>query len=214
MNPKINLYNEDCIPALKGMEDNAYDLAICDVPYGIDVNMNAGQRKDKRGNYTKKDWDSIPSKEYYDELLRVSKNQIIWGINYLFPNAPLNKGRIFWYKNNGSGNDFSDGELASHSFHDRIIYYKYTWSGAVREIHERGVKRIHPTQKPVQLYKWLLKNYAKEGDRILDTHAGSFSIGIACYDMKFDLEAYEIDVDYFDAAMKRFNQHKAQLTIF
>ena len=202
----IRIYNEDCLPALKKMQDNQFDLAICDPPYGIRINHNMGRRKnDKNSNYKKVNWDNdIPNENYFKELFRVSKNQIIWGANYF--NMPPTKSFIIWRKPHISEQmSFSMCEYAYSSFD---ITAKI-WSGISNE-----KDRIHPTQKPVALYKWLLKNYAKEGDKILDTHLGSGSIAIACWDMGFDLTAYEIDKEYFDNACKRLENHKKQLQLF
>jgi len=208
--PNINLYLGDNMDAMRSMPDNAYDLAIVDPPYGIKINMNMGRRAGKRKIHQEKDWDNgIPEEEYFDELFRVSKNQIIWGGNY-FP-LPLTKSWIFWDKEVPDGVSFADGELAWTSFDKTLVKTRIRYSG-FRGLDNGG--KIHPTQKPIKLYEWLLKNYAKPGDKILDTHLGSGSIGIACHDMGFDLDAWEIDEDYYNAALKRYNNHVAQLTLF
>jgi len=192
-------------------EDNHFDLAIVDPPYGIDVTkmtLGNGKKKINRGT---SDWDSkTPRKEYFNELRRVSKNQIIWGANYMTENLPPSMGWVYWDKGTGS-NDFSDGELAYTSFDRALRAYKVSWVGANAN---NGTPRIHPTEKPVKLYEWLLMNYAKEGDKILDTHLGSGSIAIACHNLKFDLTACELDKDYYEAALKRLKIHEQQLTIF
>lgn len=206
----VQLHNSDCLEAMRQMPDKAFDLAIVDPPYGIEINMNMGRRKGKKQTHTPKTWDDgIPTDEYFDELFRVSKFQIIWGGNY-FP-LPLTKSWIFWDKQVPEGVDFADGELAWTSGDKTLIKVTIPYSGFRGSDH--GGK-IHPTQKPVKLYKWLLHNYAKSGDRILDTHLGSGSIAIACHDMGFDLEAYEIDKDYYDAACKRLKNHQLQQTLF
>lgn len=211
---KLIITNEDCMELLKRTPDNYYELSIVDPPYGIDVNMNAGRRKGEKKRYKDKDWDKgIPTPEYFKELQRVSKNQIVWGSNY-FDGLLWSSGRISWFKNVGPDNDYSDCELAMSSFNNKVINVKVDWSGFIMPANERGTKRIHPTQKPIQLYEWLLMNYAKEGDKILDTHLGSGSIALACHNLKFDLTACELDKDYFDAAMKRINKHKQQLRMF
>lgn len=195
--------------------DNYFDLAIVDPPYGI------GEGKKNRGmgtaamagNYTIKDWDSeTPTKEYFNELFRVSKNQIIWGANYMTENLPKSMGWIFWDKD--SSGDFSDGELAFTSFERALKKIKITWMGMRQPDMKNKEVRIHPTQKPVKLYDWILQNYAKEGDKILDTHLGSGSIAIACHDYGFDLTACELDKEYFDKAMIRINNHISQAKLF
>jgi len=217
--PEINIYNEDCLPAMLKMKDNQFDLAIVDPPYGLgDMSHGWGTKvKHKRVKWN----NEIPGPEYFKELYRISKHQIIWGCNYFGSNI-IHKGRIVHYKDptNGPMNKIlSPCDLASQSFNNRIDYFRYRWSGNVQgskiNWNNSGPDaRIHPTQKPISLYKWLLTNYAKQGDKILDTHLGSGSIAIACYDLGFDLDAYEIDKDYYDAAIKRFNTHKAQLKLF
>ena len=202
----INLNLGDCLEAMKAMPDNAYDLAIVDPPYGINVNkMTLGSGKYKNEG---KSWDSeTPPQDYFDELFRVSKNQIIWGANYMIDKIQRpSMGWVYWDKQNGSS-DFSDGELAFTSFNRALRSFRYHLS-------KDRSQRFHPTQKPIQLYEWLLDNYAKEGDRILDTHLGSGSIAIACHNRGFSLDAWEIDAEYHAAAVKRYEQHIAQLTLF
>jgi len=202
----INLNLGDCLEAMKSMPDNAYDLAIVDPPYGINVNkMTLGSGKYKNEG---KSWDSeTPPQDYFDELFRVSKNQIIWGANYMIDKIQRpSMGWVYWDKQNGSS-DFSDGELAFTSFNRALRSFRYHLS-------KDRSQRFHPTQKPIQLYEWLLDNYAKEGDRILDTHLGSGSISIACHNRHFSLDAWEIDAEYHTAAVKRYEQHIAQLTLF
>lgn len=188
--------------------DNHFELAIVDPPYGISINANMGRKKGKPKKHRDVKWDDeIPSDEYFEEMIRVSRNQIVWGGNY-FPflwKSPC-KHFIFWDKLIPPDLSFSDGELAWTSFNMAIKKY-VKWNRG-------GVSKIHPTQKPVALYKWLLMNYAKEGDKILDTHLGSGSIAIACYDLGFDLTACELDKDYYEAAMKRIKNHTDQITIF
>ena len=199
----INLYNRDCMEALKEFKDNQFDLAIVDPPYGI--KMHGGTRQYNK--YVNKDWDNeIPKKEYFDELQRVSKNQIIWGGNYMTEFLYPSRCWLIWDKTI-HGNTFADGEAAWTSFNQNLRIYP------LNICHNQG-KRFHPTQKPIKLYEWLLMNYAKEGDKILDTHLGSGSIAIACHNLGFDLEGYELDKEYFEAASKRLKQHQQQLTIF
>jgi len=210
----MKITNEDNMELMARYEDNYFDLAIVDPPYGIDINMNAGLRKGQNKKYKVKDWDKkIPSPEYFIQLQRVSKNQIVWGCNY-FDGLLWSSGRISWFKNVGANNDYSDCELAMSSFNQKVTNVKVDWSGFIMPSNERGSKRIHPTQKPIQLYEWILMNYAKEGDKILDTHLGSGSIAIACHNLGFDLTACELDKDYYKAAIKRLEQHKAQQRLF
>ena len=216
---QISIYNEDCLQALKAMADNQFDLAIVDPPYGIgmDGTIGIGIGKEKgftrKKEYTKKNWDKeVPSQEYFDELFRVSKNQIVWGANYFTKQLPVIKNYIFWHKKGQSVDDkFNDGEMAFASL-GRTRMVDIWWNGV--GVINSGENKIHPTQKPVKLYKWLLENYAKKDWKILDTHLGSGSIAIACWDMGYDLTAYEVDNEYFDNACKRLETHKAQLTLW
>ncbi len=199
---------------MRKMADNQYSLAIVDPPYGIGDFSKVGdanfykQRSDKK--YGKINWnDNGPGQEYFDELYRISTNQIIWGANY-FRKYIKDTGVIVWDKNNASSR-WSKVEIASNSTSGINNIFKFTWNGFIRD---EKTERIHPTQKPVALYKWLLKNYAKPGDTILDTHGGSMSIAIACWDAGYDLDAYEIDKDYFEAGKKRLENHKAQLQLY
>lgn len=205
------IHNQDCLEAMKLMKDNQFDLAIVDPPYGIDVTkmtLGNGKKKINRGT---SDWDSsIPTKDYWDNLFRVSKNQIVWGANYMTTYLPPSMGWIYWDKGTGA-NDFSDGELAFSSFNRALRSYKVSWVGANAN---NGTPRIHPTEKPIRLYEWLLMNYAKEGDKILDTHLGSGSIAIACHNLGYDLTGYELDKEYYDNAIKRIKEHQAQTRIF
>ncbi len=183
--------------------DKYFDLAIVDPEYAIDINMNIGLKKGQRKRHIQKQWDKIPPPYlYFTELQRISINQIIWGGNYF--ELPANKHFIFWNKLNPDGMSFSDGEYAWTSFNKANRMFTF------RNI--TGDK-IHPTQKPVQLYKWLLKNYAKSTDKIIDTHLGSGSSAIAAYDFGCDFVGCEIDKEYYDAAVKRFENHKLQQTI-
>jgi len=200
-------------------DDNHFELAIVDPPYGINI-TNQSQGKGggvaKKIEYKKTNWDKIaPNQTYFKKLKRVSKNQIIWGANYFIENIPKSNSScwIVWDKENGQ-NDFADCELAYTNFKTSVRKFKFRWAGMLQENMKNKEIRIHPTQKPVSLYEWLLMNYAKEGDKILDTHLGSGSIAIACHNLGFDLTACEIDKDYFDAAMKRLEQHKAQQRLF
>ena len=206
----INITNEDNMDLMSRYNDNHFNLAIVDPPYGIDaakMTMGRGSRNDT-GKNKKKNWDNDkPKKEYWSELFRVSKNQIIWGANYFTNFLPPSMGWIYWDKLKGI-NDFSDGELAFSSFNRALRHYN-------KRVIDKTVdrNRIHPTQKPVALYEWILMNYAKEGDKILDTHLGSGSIAIACHNLGYDLTACELDKEYYDAAIKRLQEHTAQLRI-
>ena len=204
---KIAVYNCDCMDLLKQTPDNYYELSIVDPPYGINVTkmtLGNGKKKINRGN---SDWDSkTPDLKYFKELRRVSKNQVIWGANYMTENLPPSMGWIYWDKGTGL-NDFSDGELAYTSFNRALRSYKVGWVGANAKDKDG---RFHPTQKPVKLYEWILINYAKEGDKILDTHRGSASLDIACDNLGFDLVTCELDTNYFNDGNKRLKQHQQQ----
>ena len=203
----IKLYNMDCMEGMKDYPDKYFGLAIVDPPYGI--GEDGGKFRDRKGGghrvLEKKSWDSqAPNLEYFKELKRVCVNQVIWGANHfagVFDSS--SSGWIYW--NKLMGGDFSDGELAYTSFNKALKSFTYC--------NKRG-GAIHPTQKPIKLYEWLLKNYAKEGDKILDTHLGSGSIAIACHNMGFDLIGYEIDKEYYEGAVKRLNEHKKQMQLF
>ena len=205
----MNITNECNMKLMSRYEDNYFDLAIVDPPYGIDVNVNMGRRKgDKKSDYHKFAGNdkSIPSKSYFDELFRVSKEQIIWGGNYMTDYLYPSPCWLLWDKGFSEEVTFAQYELAWASF--KTSAKKYDYNAA------KNRNRIHPTQKPVKLYEWLLMNYAKEGDKILDTHLGSGSIAIACHNLGYDLTACELDKDYYEAAIKRIERHKQQLTMF
>lgn len=219
MRAEINLYNEDCLQAMKAMRDKQFDLAIVDPPYGIGmdgtVGIGIGKKKGftRKKHYEQKNWDkALPSQEYFDELFRISKNQIVWGANYFTKQLPVIKNYIFWHKKGQSVDDkFNDGEMAYVSL-GRTRMIDIWWNGV--GVINSGETKIHPTQKPVKLYKWLLDTYAKSGDKIFDSHLGSGSIAVACWDMGFDLTAYEIDKEYYDKACKRFEQHSKQMQLW
>ena len=218
----INITNEDNMELMSRYEDNHFDLAIVDPPYGInkDGGKIGGAGKNFIGKlvepkqYKKKDWDKeSPKKEYFDELIRVSKNQIIFGANHFISKIPYNSSCwIIWDKENFG--KFADCELAWTSFKSAVKLFKFKWAGFLQGYGTANKEfRIHPTQKPVRLYEWILMNYAKEGNKILDTHLGSGSIAIACHNLGYDLTACELDKEYYDAAIKRLNEHTAQLRI-
>ena len=212
----INLYQRDCLEAMKEMPDNAYDLAIVDPPYGIGagskgfINRNT-LNKNAEKFYRNNDWDKVrPTKEYFDELRRVSKTQIIWGGNYFVDFLKPARCYIVWDKKTGE-NSYADCEIALTNIDGNAKIFTKFWLGAHAN---NGTPRIHPTEKPVRLYEWLLDNYAKEGDRILDTHLGSGSIALACHNRGYSIDAYEIDEEYYNAAADRLRIHQSQLTIF
>ena len=206
----MNITNECNMELMARYEDNYFDLAIVDPPYGIGAGSNKfinGTSKTKKDYYRDNDWDIAPKKEYFTELQRVSKNQIIWGGNYFVEHLQNFRCFIFWDKTI-HGNSYADGEMAWTSFDKVARYYRKN----IAQVTSEG--RMHPTQKPVTLYEFVLMNYAKEGDKILDTHLGSGSIAIACHNLKYDLTACELDKEYYEAAMKRIEKHKQQLTMF
>ena len=220
--PKSEVFNIDNMEFMMGCKDNHFDLAIVDPPYGINHSTIAGKQSGKKyGNaasaksvYTTKDWDkNPPQSEYFEQLFRISKNQIVWGANHFISLMPFDASCwIVWDKVNGD-NNFADCELAWTSFDSSVRKFSYTWNGMIQENMKNKEIRIHPTQKPVALYTWLLQKYAKEGDTILDTHLGSGSSRIACWDMKFDFTGIELDKEYFDASVKRFNEHKKHIRL-
>lgn len=198
-------YNMDCMEGMAQFPDKFFELAIVDPPYGININNNMGRRKgDSPSGYKRVDWDSkTPPAEYFNELFRVSANQIIWGANYF--QMPPTQCFVVWRKPHIS-------ELMSFSMCEYAwASYKKSskeWVGASNE-----PDRIHPTQKPIALYKWLLTNYARSGDKILDTHVGSASSLIACHQMGFEYWGFELDPDYYKAAMERLAKAKAQVSV-
>ena len=200
----MNITNEDNMELMSRYEDNYFDLAIVDPPYGIDVTkMEMGGRKRNKDD-KKKNWDNaVPTKEYFNELFRVSKNQIIWGGNYF--NLPCSQYFCIWDKGETMyGRDFAEAEFAWVRKGGTRIYKK----------NPNQLNRIHPTQKHISLYEFCLMNYANEGDKILDTHLGSGSIALACHNLGYDLTACELDKEYYDAAIKRINEHKQQIRMF
>ena len=205
--------NEDCMELMRRYPDKYFELAIVDPPYGLGIdgqklNNTNKNPKHNRKAHDFKGWDNVmPNEEYFKELFRVSKNQIIWGANYFTEYLKPTKAWIFWYKGQ---NDLtmSDGEMAWTSFS------KVTRQVTINRAELIKQNTFHPTEKPVKLYKWLLNNYANEGDKILDTHLGSGSSRIAADKMGFDFYACELDRDYFEAQEKRFKEYKSQLILF
>ena len=202
----IHLHNMDCLHAMAQMPDNAFDLAIVDPPYGIKQHKEKMFRKTK----SNKQWDNdIPTKKYFEELKRVSRYYIIWGGNYFVDYLENSRCWLVWNKKNGS-NHMADCELAYTNFNSSVRMF----SRSHIEDHNQGIASIHPTQKPIALYTWILNKYAKKGWRILDTHLGSGSSAIAAYNAGYEFVGYEIDKDYYNAAKKRLENHKRQLRMF
>ena len=212
----INITNECNMELMSRYEDNYFELAIVDPPYGIGIDkaMNANKGKQGFKQYRETEWDNeTPTQEYFNELFRTSKNQIIWGGNYFIDKIKKpSQCFLIWNK---VQRDFtmSDAEIAWTSFDKTIRCFDMS-RGAAMGCNNRNGGKFHPTQKPVKLYEWLLMNYAKDGDKILDTHLGSGSIALACHNLGYDLTACELDKDYYNAAMKRLKQHQQILRIF
>jgi len=207
----MTITNEDNMKLMARYEDNYFDLAIVDPPYGIErFKKGFGTTRFKMDKRTAKngiEWDSKPNDKYWKELFRVSKNQIVWGANNF--NMPSSEYFCIWNKKQ-TVNNFATCEYAWVSMGLKKPAKMFDYS-----IHKHNhSNKIHPTEKPVPLYEWLLMNYAKEGDKILDTHLGSGSIAIACHNLGYDLTACELDKEYYDAAIKRIEQHKNQLRMF
>ena len=202
----------DCMDIMKDIPDKYFELAIVDPPYGI----GAGSEKFKNGTsnnnigYKVNDWDIIPDENYFNELFRTSKHQIIWGGNYFINYLHNTKCLIIWDKLTGN-NSYADAEIAWSSFNYPIKIYKKLWLGANAK---NETKRIHPTEKPVALYRWLLINYAKPGDKIIDTHSGSGSLACACHLEKFDFLAIEKDEDYYKSSVERLDTLRSQGVLF
>ena len=215
----ITMLNMDCMDYMATLPDKAFALAIVDPPYNVGASDGMfGARKEGKhssqysGLKHYANHNSTPTQLYFDELFRVSKNQIIWGANY-YPEYLHHSGWIFWDKL--TTGPLSDGELAFQSLNKLVEKYTSAWTGFNKgNKEERETSRIHPNQKPVALYRWLLQKYAKPGDRILDTHGGSGSICIACHDLGYDLTWMELDKNYYDAACARYKLHASQAQLF
>lgn len=201
-------YNVDCMEAMKQIPDKYFDLAVVDPPYGIESSNSANSRIKKYGQ-VKSVNDFKPSEEYFSELFRISKNQIVWGYNHLSDMLPSTKEFLFWYKHQPV-DSYSDGELAWTSFNKTAKCFDYPYFGNINAEPDR----IHPTQKPVSLYSWIFSKYAKHGDKILDTHLGSGSSRIAAYDAGLYFVGFEIDKEYFEKQEVRFAAHAAQMSLF
>ena len=226
--PISETYNCDCMEYMRTLPDKAFDLAVVDPPYGIGVmTMNYtksgavrthGHSAATRRDYRKQgEWDVKPTAEYFTELMRVSKKQIIWGGNYFSDMLPPSKSFICWDKrvNDSMTNDFSDCEYAWLSSGLGVArMFRFAWNGMIQGNMKDKEERFHPTQKPVALYRWIFKNYAKPGDKILDTHLGSGSSRIAAYDAGLDFVGCEIDKMYFDKQEQRFEKHSSQINLF
>jgi site-specific DNA-methyltransferase (adenine-specific) len=210
---KIRLHHVDCMEFMRGLPDKYYDLAIVDPPYGIGAEKSFGMHKFGWKQHDRKEWDnSIPTFEYWEQLFRVSKNQIVWGGNYMTEFLPPSMGWIVWNK---MQRDFSlaDGEMAWTSFNKAMRIFDLSRGAAVQE-NNQGLEKFHPTAKPISLYKWLLDKYAKPNDKILDTHGGSMSIAIACHDYGFELDLCELDAEYYAKGVERVQNHVKQLKMF
>jgi len=210
--PSSVVYNEDCVEALKRFPDNYFDLAIVDPPYSETFNTDAcADNKGKKGSYKLDTLNNhLPTEEYWNELFRVSKNQIVWGANWY--GKYFGVGGLVWFKDN-TGN-YSPCEYAYQSINNHIHHYQYRWNGMLQQNMKQKEERIHPTQKPVALYDWILQKFAKQGDLILDTHLGSGSSRIAAHKGGFNFIGYEISKDYYEAQEKRFKDFVSQLRLF
>jgi len=214
----MNLINDDCMNIMPNYPDDYFDLAIVDPPYGIKEDGKSNHSRSilaETTKFTPKDWDkNSPDKSYFDELLRVSKNQIIFGANHFISKIPYDSSCwVVWDKENGAS-DFADCELAWTSFKTAVRKYKFMWAGMLQGNMKEKQVRIHPTQKPKQLYSWLLETYAKPTDKILDTHLGSGSSAIACH--YFGTQVFvgiEIDKEYFDMASERIAKETRQIKL-
>ena len=211
----VELLNIDCVEYMKGLPDNAFDLAIVDPPYGLGMHNAIGNGDKRTGIATNKiwiggEWDNErPGKEYFEQLFRVSKNQIVWGGNYFTDMLPQGDKWLIWDKMQRVNQ--SDCELAWTSFKGALRIYQFH-SSKLQGF--QNPDRFHPTEKPIQLYKWMLDNHAKENDKILDTHLGSGSSAIAAHKLGFSFVGCEIDKEYYDAAVKRFNELTSQQMLF
>ena len=209
-------FNEDCMQGMKRYPDKFFDLAIVDPPYGINIGGNSttigGRGVAQPKQYTMFDDTTAPNEDYFKELQRVSKQQIIWGGNYFLDHLGATQCLLIWDKGR-RGINFADCEVAWTNIDDSCRIYAFIWDGMRQEDMKNKEHRIHPTQKPVALYKWLLSRYAKQGDKILDTHCGSASSLIACEALGFDYVGFEISEEYYKQSKERLDQFKAQVSI-
>lgn len=213
----VELLNIDCMEYMATLPDKAFDLCICDPPYGINMMDSDNKSRDKLAKA--KDYKKIPDSdspeiEYFQKLQRVSANQVIFGAHHFISKNPIDSSCwLVWDKDNGN-TDFADCELAWTNFGTAVRRFKYRWNGMIQQDMKNKEHRIHPTQKPVALYDWILRNYAKPGQRILDTHLGSGSSAIAAHYFGCDFVGCEIDTDYFNAAKERFDRETRQVAMF
>ena len=221
-------FNRDCMEGMKEIPDKFFDLALCDPPYGIGcmsmnyttsgaVRIHGYAAADRRDYRKQSQWDVKPTKEYFDELFRVSKRQIVWGGNYFSDFLPPSKSFVVWDKRvqNEMTNDFADCEYAWCSNDCGVArMFRFVWNGMLQGNMKGKEERFHPTQKPVALYEWLLTNYAKPGDKILDTHVGSASSLIACENMGFQYVGFEIDKEYYEKGVERLEKNRRQIKLF
>lgn len=210
---KITITNECNMELMKRYPDKYFDLAIVDPPYGIGAENHGGKKENGWNQFDIKDWDnSIPSEEYFKELFRVSKNQIVWGGNYMTEFLPPSMGWIIWDKGQ-RGFSLADGEMAWTSFNKAMRIFEFSRASCIKS-NNTALEKFHPTAKPIELYKWIIDKYAKQGDKILDTHLGSGSIAIACHDYGFELTACELDKEYYEKAIQRIKNHVSQQKLF
>lgn len=216
----IRFLNMNCNEFMKGLKENEFDLNLSDPPYGIGAHKHqfietGGKAVAKKKQYHTSDWDSsAPNKECFNELVRISKNQIIFGANHFIEKIPFNSSCwLVWDKDNGD-NNFADCELAYTSFRTAVRIFKYRWQGMIQQNMKNKQERIHPTEKPIDLYRWIIQNYTKPTDNILDAFGGSMSNAIACHMERRKLTIIELDADYFASALKRFDFYERQLTLF
>lgn len=221
-------FNGDCMEGMKEIPDKFFDIALCDPPYGIGcmsmnyttsgaVRTHGYAAADRRDYRKQSQWDVKPTQEYFDELFRVSKRQIVWGGNYFSDFLPPSKSFVVWDKrvHNEMTNDFADCEYAWCSNGCGVArMFRFVWNGMLQGNMKEKEERFHPTQKPVALYEWLLTNYAKPGDKILDTHVGSASSLIACENMGFQYVGFEIDKEYYDKGVARLEKNRRQIKLF
>jgi len=209
----MEFHNRDCMEVMRGYPDKHFDLAIVDPPYGVGDWQTVGDanvfNRDSQEKYGDVSWNNkTPEWQYFKELHRVSREQIIWGANY-FNSFSKSGGAIVWDKKSDKSR-YSDGDIASCSMQKKITFFRFAWNGFIQENMSEKEIRIHSCQKPVALYSWLLANYAKPGMKILDTHLGSGSIAVACYNHHMSLVGCELDKDYFKSAMDRITRETAQ----